>query len=297
MENSRITKFLILIFAVLTLVFYLMYRNEERKSSVLDENFVKEAVLNLKNQGVQVKSDIIKLEIPDRNVYVFKDTGVDEYSEKISSSFAEGFEKEMFTTKLDTPSGFSLAFFDSAQKDVEVGKFHFSSDDFKFVYSAVSNSITPDSAIIYSDVVSLDAEKLEFIERTARSLNVSNNSDFRITGSVNDGEYCIVSVVQTFNDIEYKDVYINFVFDENGLVHAVGSWVTYDMTAQYHEMLSDGVNALYKLKLDNVSEVVSERIVYSLKKGNDSKYFVVPCWEIAFVDKKGVTVKEYIEAF
>ena len=153
----------------------------------------------------------------------------------------------------------------------DIGKIHFSSSDFKFVYSAVSNSITPDFAVIYSDSISLDSKKVEFIERTIRSLSQDKKAGFKITGVINDGEYCIVSVVQSYNGIEFKDVYINFVFDESGLVHALGSWITSEFVPKYHEMLADGINAVYKLELDNISRIISERVLYTLKKGNENE--------------------------
>ena len=58
----------------------------------------------------------------------------------------------------------------------------------------------------------------------------------------------------------------------------------------------DGINALYMLDFGSVSEIKSERIVYSLRKGENTRYFLVPGWEISYKDKAGVVRKAYVDA-
>lgn len=297
MESGKVVKFLVIIFAVLTLIFSLLYFREEKQSSVLDEAFVSEAVANIRLRGIEIDDAVIMRKNPDRNIYVFECRDHQEYAERIAAAFAKGFEKDMFTAKLSTPTGFSLALYDNTDKENEVGKFHFSQSDFGFVYSAVGNSISTNARVIYGDEKKINTYKRSFIDRIISQLNNANDVSYKITGCVFEDDYCIVSVLQNFKNIDVNDCYINFVFENDSLVHAVGSWVAYKPESAYHEKLMDGINVLYKLELDSIKRIVGERIVFSLKKGNDNKYFIIPCWEITAENKDGVTLNEYFDAF
>ncbi len=297
MENGRIVKFLILIFAVLTAVFYLLYCREDRRNSVLDENFVQQTVENLSSRGIEIDGSVIQKSLPEQKIYVFTAVNNEHYAEKVANSFAKVFQKDTFFTKLNTPDGFSMALYDSSDKENEVGNFQFSQSDLSFVYSAVSSSISKYSSVIYGNTEAIDIEKLALVEKILLNLNDDKNMSYKIIGSVSDNDYSIISAVQTFEGLEIAGVYINFVFEKNELVNALGSWVVYSPVATYHEKLIDGINVLYKLELDEISRIVDERIVYTLKKGKDNQYFILPCWEITAVEKSGGFITQHFDAF
>lgn len=296
MENGRIVRFLIIIFALLTLIFYALYFVEEKKTSVLSEEFVEQAVNNLNSRGVEIDESVILRRIPDKDIYVFEGKDAEDYALKIATAFAKGFETEMFTAKLSTPSGFSMALYENSEMEKEIGKFHFSENDFSFVYSAVSTSITPTSSVVNNDDTVLDEAVEKLIEKILLSLNEEKELSYRISGSVENDNFLVVSVVQTFENTDVQGAYINFVFEDGYLVHALGNWIAYKPRVQYSAKMYDGVNVLYKTKLEQLQKIVSQRTLYSFKKGKDSKYFIIPCWEITSVDKKGNVIKEYFDA-
>ncbi|MBP3579777.1 MAG: hypothetical protein J6K12_00875, partial [Clostridia bacterium] len=126
MENGRIVRFLILIFAVLTAVFFLLYYGEDRRNSVLDDGFVEQTVENLSSRGIEIDGDVIQKSLPEQDIYVFTAGNNEHYAEKVANSFAKVFEKDTFFTKLNTPEGVSIALYDSSDKENEVGNFQFS---------------------------------------------------------------------------------------------------------------------------------------------------------------------------
>lgn len=296
MEGSKIVKFLIIIFAVLTVVFYSLYYREEKKISVLSEDFVEQAVENLNGRGIEIDKDVIIRQIPDENIYVFTSSIGQGYAQLVADAFSACFDTKVVTTSLNNPTGLLIALYDSENTEKQLGKLSFSMSDFGFVYSVQGSNITASSPQLVNSEINPDAEKSALIEKIISRLSDENSKSYRITGSIINDEYEIISVVQTLNGLDVSGVYINFMFENDVLVHAFGSWITEKPTLGYHEKLTDGINVLYDLDFDNVSGIIGQRIVYCLKKGNSNKYYLLPCWEITTVDDDGNVVKEYFDA-
>jgi len=204
--------------------------------------------------------------------------------------------KEFSFSKLNTPEGFSVTFSDEENPEVKTGRLLFNESDFGFVYTAYGSNISSNSSVIYNSDVDVDEYQLSTVSCLVQNLSAHKSMGYRITGSVEGENYVMVSAVQTVNGIDLHDVYINFVFEEDNLVHAMGRWITVKHSAEYHEELTDGINVLYKLDFDTIGEIKSERIVYTVKKGSTGKYYLVPCWEIITADKEGNVKRDYFDA-
>ena len=48
--------------------------------------------------------------------------------------------------------------------------------------------------------------------------------------------------------------------------------------------------------IDNVKEINGERIVYTYRKANNDRNFLLPIWEISYTDKNGSFRKSYFDA-
>ncbi len=296
MEGSKIVKFLIVIFAVLTVVFYSLYYREDQKISVLSESFVEQAVENLNGRGIEIEKDVIIRQIPDENIYVFSSSVGQGYAQIVADAFSACFDAKVVSTSLNTPTGMLFALYDSENTEKQLGKISFSMSDFGFVFSIQGSNITANSPQLVNSEINPDAEKSALIEKIINRLVDENTKSYRITGSISNEEYDIISAAQTFNGLDVSGVYINFVFENDVLVHAFGSWITEKPELGYHEKLTDGINVLYDMDFDNVSSIIGQRIVYCLKKGNSNNYYLLPCWEITTVDSEGNVLKEYFDA-
>ncbi len=297
MEGKRILLFLILIFAVLTAVFYGLYYTENKSVSVLDENFVLEAVDNLGKHGVEVDEKIIERKIPEGNIYVFslKDEG--EYRKVVMEGFLSWLGENTLMTKLDTPTGLSVTYYNSDDGREDVGKLVFDvNSDLDFSYSVKGNSISANTGAIYNGKYDVGADKKQQIDSILEKLSAEKKVSYILTGSVTGEQYHIVSAVQTFNGIEISGVYVNFVFEDGVLVNVIGKWIPFEPSLRYHEKMTDGVNVIYKLDLEKISAVTDENLVYLLRKGDNNTYYILPCWELVIRDKNGNTEKKYFEA-
>jgi len=91
-------------------------------------------------------------------------------------------------------------------------------------------------------------------------------------------------------------MYINFIFENENLILASGKWITNSPRPEYHNTLTDGINILYNLDFDEVLEIHSERVVYSLRKAKNNSCFLLPGWEIEYTDINGKYKKVYFDA-
>lgn len=298
MEGKRIIGFLIMIFAVLTVIFYGLYYTENKSVTVLEEQFVSEAVENLSRHNVAVDEKIIERNIPEGNIYIFNLQNDSQYRELVIQAFSHWLDAENNSfTMLDTPTGLSVTFHAENDKEQDNGKLVFDvSSPLDFTYSVKGNSISANTGAIYNEDTELDDSIQEKIMSLVNELSAGKNMGCRLTGSVDTDRYKIVSAVQTFNGREISGVYLNFVFEDTSLVNVIGKWIPFEPSLKYHEKMTDGINVLYKLNLDEVAAVLDENLVYLLRKGDNNTYYILPCWEIIARNKNGNVVKSYFEA-
>lgn len=296
MEGNKILKLVAVILAVLTVVFFILYVGEKKKTEFLSDDFAKEAVENIRSRGVKIDENVIVKKIPNDDVYFFSLEGDEAFAEKVTAAVRKILGDDVAPTKLNTPSGISVAFYDEDNPDTELGKLHVSQSDFSFVYSAYGSGISTATSAIYNDETDISEPYKKIIDDVVGCLNESKKMSGVITGSTYNDEYEIVSVTQYFNGFEVDGAYINFVFENEKLVHALGSWIVSLPKAKYHEETTDGINVIYKLELDDISEILEEKRAYSLKTGENGNYYLFPCWKITVKDKKGKLVSHCIDA-
>lgn len=298
MEIRQICRTLILIFLLLSLLFNYLYTAEFDKRTVVSDEFVSDAVENLSSHEIQVSESNIEKKMPERDIYYFELNSNDEYFDKITLAICNSiFFSNIETTEFDTPDGYSVGFHESDGNEKEIGRITFSVTDLSFVFS--KNGIgmqNGDKPIENMQIDEISTEKLAVIDRVVSNFNNDLKLGYKITGSSSNDTFLIVTAMQTIDGNEISDSFVNFVFKDNELVLLAGKWITEQPKAKYHNTLLDGVNVLYKLNLEDVKSIDEEKVVYSLRKTDGNKYFVIPCWQIKYTDKKDNLIISYFDA-
>lgn len=298
MESRKICKLLILIFLVLSLLFYYLYNAEIKKRTVIPDELVLSAVQNLESRGIEIDESVIQKVTPERDIYCFDVSEKSDFHKNITSSlFTSIFTNEVVTTEFDTPDGYSVGIYDKSSSEKELGRILFSQNDNSFVFSknglSMKNGDEPIENMQTDDVTE---EIAAFIEKTVVDLTNGYKLGYRIKGSSSNDMYLIVTVMQTIDGSDISNAYMNFVFQDDELVILYSDWICDSPKAMYHNTLLDGVNVLYKLRLDDVKEIISQEVVYTSKNSNDNKGFIIPCWRIRYLDKNEKIVTEYFDA-
>lgn len=297
METRKIIRFLILIFAFLTVFFGYLYFDEYNKKNILSDELVLSAIENLESKGIYLEKDVVENNVPEMDIFVYDSMPDDEYYEIISSKFIDSiFGNTAMKTSFDVPDGASFGIYDKHDSTKELGRIVFSNTE--MIFSFLKNSVNVSGAnepIFGGDTASVNEELKKTVESLAGSV-LPKNLSYRISGVSGEDELLVITLVETVDGYDINNAYLNFVFMNNELVKIVGNWVLVSPKAVYHEQLVDGVNALYKLDLDDTSKIVSERIVYTLRKSDENKCFLVPGWEIEYKNKQGVDRRVFVDA-
>ena len=298
METKRIIRLLIIIFAFLTLFFGYLYIREYKNKNTLSEDFLKLAVENLELNGIKVEENALLREVPDKNLYVFSRSDENSYYENITKNVIDAlYGSNVMSAFFDVPDGAAFGLYEKNDFDRELGRIVFSALDMSFVFTKNLVNVNGGEEIIYSgDVSVLDDEIVNKIETLAQSLNNKGNMSYRISGVSGEDELFVVSVLQTVDGCDINNCYMNFVCNADGIVKLYGKWIPEEPKAMYHEVLCDGVNALYKLNINNVTKVLSENVVYAMRRLEEEKYYLLPVWEIEYIDSESNVVREYVEA-
>ena len=297
MESQKICRLLILIFLILTLLFCFLYSKEENEETVISEEFVSEAVENLNSNGIVISRSILEREIPEMNIYCFDFDPSIKYDSFLADALISGvFGDSITTTEFDTPGGTSLGIYNADSDENEVGRLVFSGDasTFKLSLKGVGMSGGENPILNNNTEYLSDTIKNKVMLICDRLIN-KNRFSYRIAGSTYD-DYLIVTVVQTIEGHDIRDMYINFIFENENLILASGKWITNSPRPEYHNTLTDGINILYNLDFDEVLEIHSERVVYSLRKAKNNSCFLLPGWEIEYTDINGKYKKVYFDA-
>ena len=118
----------------------------------------------------------------------------------------------------------------------------------------------------------------------------------RISGCADYEDGTVYTLVQTLDDIEISGMYVNVLVWNGEILSVKGSWIPVNTDKYYDCSISDSINAVFSLNLDKVTEIVSEKCVYIFKRADENKYYLIPVWEIVYVDADGDTVREIIES-
>ena len=141
----------------------------------------------------------------------------------------------------------------------------------------------------------IDDNKKRKMSDILKKVVSGNGIDYRFCGCTGNDNLVIISAIQTINNYDINNVFMNFIFDGNELVALTGNWINGKHDAKYHEKLVDGVNVLYKLDLENIKAIHGERIIYTLRK-TDNTYFLIPGWLVSYTDKEGNYKSAYFDA-
>lgn len=298
MEIRKICRFLILIFIVLSLLFYYLYTVELEKRTVVSDEFVADAVKNLSSYGITINDEDIEKSMPERDIYWFEIGDDSDYYKRIISSISKNvFDSDIVTTEFDTPEGYSVGLYDKNSYERELGRITFSDSDLLFVFSKNGVGIKDgDQPIENMQVDKIDGRIIELIDNVVSKLTDSSKLGYRITGSSSNDTYLIVTVMLTIDNSDISNSFINFVFQNSEIVIMSGNWITGQPKAKYHNTLLDGVNVLYKLNLEQVNTIESQQVVYTLRSSGEKEHFIIPCWKIKYTDKQGNLVVSYFDA-
>ena len=298
MEAKKICRLLILVFLLLSLLFNFLYSTELKKRTVVSEDLVSGAISNLSSRGIQISADDIQRSMPERDIYYFELNEIDAYFDKVTNVLGESlFDNRVETAQFDTPDGYSIGYYDKNGSDKELGRVVFSESDLLFMFSKKGISMKDgDKPIENMQVDEISEENSGVIHSIISKLIYGSKLNYRITGSSSSDTFIIVTAVQTIDDNDISDAFINFVFQDNELVLLSGKWITEQPKARYHNTLLDGVNVLYKLNLENVKSINEQKVVYSLRKTDSNKYFIIPCWKITYADKNDNIVVSFFDA-
>lgn len=297
MEIKRICRFLIVIFLILSLLFNYLYTVELKKRTVVSDELVESAVRNLSSYGIDVNEANIEKNMPERDIYFFEISDNYEYYKKVSSSLCNClFVSNVVTTEFDTPDGYSVGIYDMTSYGKELGRIIFSRSDLSFVFSKNGLSMKDGDEPIENMQTDEISESIKSVIYDV-VVNMTNSSrlGYRIAGSSSNDMYRIVSVMQTIDNNDISNSFMNFVFSEGELVILSGKWITEVPKAKYHNTLLDGVNVLYKLNLDQIKSIDRQEIVYSLRI-TDNKCYIIPCWKISYTNKQNDSVISLFDA-
>ena len=298
MESKRVCKLLIVIFSVLSLLFYFLYSAEIKKRTVIFDELVFDAVKNLEQRGITIDESCVERKTPERDIYFYEAPDINETYKTITSSVCNVmFSSDVVTTEFDTPDGYSVGIYDKAGSDKELGRIMFSKNESSFVFSKSGLSMkNGDEPIENMQTEEISDKVTSDIERIVSGLTFGSRLGYKIKGSSSNDTFLIVTVMQTVDNSDISNAYMNFVFQDEELVILYANLITGSPKAKYHNTLLDGVNVLYKLNLDEVKEIQSEEVVYTVKQTDNSNCFIVPCWKIKYFDKNEKLVTAYFDA-
>lgn len=297
METGKVCRFLLVIFLVLTVFFSVMYFAELNNKTILSNDFVDGAISNLNSQGIKISADIIERKVPDEDIYLLSIDDINEHNANLVDAIVSGvFDFETVKSVFDVPEGSSVSIYSASNHDKELASILFSETDITFNFSKNGVNIGgADYPLMNGIFDGVDDECRSIMTKILNKVVSGNGIDYRFSGSTGNDGMLIVSAIQTVNNYDITNIYMNFVFVENELVAVMGNWFYGNHNAEYHEELVDGVNVLYKLDIENVSEIHSESIIYVLRKA-DNTFFLIPGWKISYTDKDGNYKTSYFDA-
>ncbi len=293
MQVAGVRRLLIVLFALLNIVFLCMYIYEQKSSDYISEDFVLSAVENLSDRGISVSVDVLERAVPNFPAGKIVLNDGEDAGKKVSDSvvrFTLG-NGQVKAVGFDTPHGTSLSYYsgDESVSNIQLAKTEYNNDDFSFSYSDFryeKEAEAPEEIIdTFSKEISYSDKKL--LEDFVVCFGKSKGLGYRISGCKEYEDGTVFSLVQVYGDTDIKDMYMNVLVWNEEILSAKGNWISQKISKNYKYEMTDGVNAAFALDLDDVSEILSERCVYTLKRTDENSYYLLPVWEIKYLSAQG----------
>lgn len=98
----------------------------------------------------------------------------------------------------------------------------------------------------------------------------------------------IIFCAQTADGVTLPEYISRFYFSPTGeLALVYGHFFVGEAEKAYSATLLDGVNLIYKMNLENVSEIIGERDAFSVIAIEGDNFYFVPSYSVIYKDKKG----------
>lgn len=300
MEQKKICRLFIAFFALLNIIFLLLYYVQYGGSGRLDEEFAQNVVKNLSDRGIKISQNEIVMKVPDNSIYTFEITDKNDYCDKLAKKLAGFlFDCETENVYFDVPDGISVSIYDKNYVDspTELAKLLINPDTFYFQYTdseySLSEPLSTDEISALKVKISADEQKA--VSDFANALCFGDCSWY-ITGSDVTDDGIVITLKQSTSGTSIDGAYMNVELWNTRVIAACGTWITEDIKERYYNPLLDGINVLYKLDLDNISAINYEKIVYSVRNLDKKTYYLLPVWEISCLDNNGKTQIFHIDA-
>ncbi len=291
MDSTKIRRILCVFFALLNVLFLLLYHMEYKAELILDDEFAANAAQNISARGVDISADVFSLHIPENSIYSFKTVDGTALSETLSQSIAKSsYGTDVDCVLFDVPDGVSVSIYKKGEAATtsELANLVINPKSFYLQYtdSFYSGVNVPEGALTNMEI-QVNADEKQAIVRFTEALCKESSYGCKITGSSMSGDGLVVTICQTASDTIIDGCSMNVLLWNNSVVFASGHWITSVPENRYSNSLIDGINAVYKLNFENVSAVLGQRIVYTTHNVSENMYYLLPTWEISCLDVAG----------
>ncbi len=293
MQSTGVRRLLIVLFALLNIVFLCMYAYEQKSSEYIGEDFVLSAVENLSERGISVSADVLERGIPNLPAGKIVLTDEENNGKKVSDSvvrYTLG-NTEVRTVAFETPDGASLSYYssDESVSNIQLAKTEYNNDNFSFSYSDFRYEKEAEAPSEMIDTLSgeISYSEKKLLENFVLCFEKTTSLGYRISGCKEYEDGTVFTLVQTFGDADIKDMYMNVLVWNEEILSAKGNWISEKVAKNYKYEMTDGVNAVFGLELEDVGEILSQRCVYTLKRADENTYYLLPVWEINYLDIDG----------
>ncbi|MGN1121168.1 MAG: hypothetical protein ACI4RV_02295 [Eubacteriales bacterium] len=295
---KRVCMFLAAAFLVVNIVLFAVCIRTRDSLTTLPDGMIANAVAYFASCGVTVEPTVIPEHIPDNAVYTFEKDNAALASE-ITEKLAAAYFPDSSVSFIETPDGITYAINQAGSPAAGLRVFN---DAFTFEYSL--NAFDRDSLPFgFDEPFTNENTRLTDSQRRAaeKLLNcltaAKNGKEYTVRGilPLTDGVYVCLSQ-NIYDGYEVGGMFVNLFLKEDGVVYAYGNRVFAGFVKSYCLELTDGVNALHMLDLSGVQTVRSERIAYIHRFTGSGTHYLIPVWEITYVDTNGDTKTQHIDA-
>lgn len=301
METGKICKLLIAVFILLNTMFLLLYYSELNGAGKLTLEFAQNVSENLSKRGIAVNADMFVLDLPENGIYMLelpdRHDSAKDTAKNISVSEFKGVSSEIVSFEI--PDGVSLSIYDSKTDTNELAKLQIKFEDFGIQYAnTLYAGLTDADDGVSQSISELSGKQKHRLDAFVNALNSDATFGYRIKSLENRGFYVVAEICQTAGttDIAGMNVKICISAEDSDIMSASGNWITFPVSSKYSDSLIDGINVIFKLELENVSAVNSEKMVYSARNVRENVMYLVPVWEISYTNSDSDETTAHIDA-